>query len=408
MARFVGLWAAFAIDGATAKAGVLGGVTSLIEQRCSAGHLELRSLMSRSSVQEGDMQEVVKFLEDETKLIEDTIITDHNDALQQVADAIKAVEDADATLVQAYTTALDKDKTWQGDAEREHGLYIDLEAIEAGKEALVTSRDDAEAARDAIKDIDIVRTFQEFTCDMKADESCLKSLGEFLEVKNGLLESLDTERQGLEGNYAAADQTYQEAADKYINDYVHPQFTTSGDAWNAYMGRKFGTRSREQAICAAVSAHEAKCDAVAEYQEVIRGVESNNSDSALSHADRVNEWRVTRLALCVVRLLADGVDDINDDELNKCEEDADFNQNYPFGETEKATGRYNAAMVVDRAAGKFNCEETTMSFHEGTTWEIADPTLSSFDSKRINSINMKLVDYEPVLSELLAEDGMCG
>jgi len=409
MARLMGLWAAFAVDGATAKAGVLGGVTSLIEQRCDAGHLELRSLMSRSSVQEGDMQDVVDFLTTETDQIVETIITDHQDALQEVIDAVKAVEEADAKLIQEYATALTKDQAWQDKAEKEHDYYIELEAIEAGKAGLEKSRDDAEAARDAIKDIDIVRQFDEFTCDMKADDACLESMTAFLEVKNGLLESMNTERQQLEGNYAAAHQTYQEAVDKYRDEYTHPQHTTSGRAWNEYMGRKFATTPRETAICAAASAHQAKCEAVARYREVIQGVESSNSVSSLSHFDRVAEFRVTRLALCVVQLLADGVDDINEEELTKCEADADFNAEYPFGDAEKQTARFNAVMVVDRAAGKFDCTETTMSFHEGSTWEIVDPTLSSFNSKRINSVNMKHVDtYAPVLSELLAEDGMCG
>jgi len=400
MARLVSLWAAFAIDGATAKAGVLGGVTSLIEQRCSAGHLELRSLMSRSSVQEGDMNDVVEFLKTETAIIEDTIITDHNDALQQVENAIKAVEDADATLVKEYENAVTKDEQWQDKAAREHGLYVDLEEIEGRKKGLEDSRDTAKDDRDAIKDIDIVRQVQEFTCDMKADESCLQSLGEFVELKNGLLESLNTEREELEGNYQAAEQTYQEAEDNYTNDYEHPQFTTSGRAMDAYFGRKFGARTRETAICAAVAAHKAKCDAVAEYQTIIEGVESTDGFSTLSHLDRVNEWRVTRLALCVVQLLADGVVDIDEDALTTCEKDADFNDNYPFGETEKARDRFNAVMVVDRAAGKFNCEETSMSFH-GSTWEIVNPTLTSWDAKRINSINMKFVDnYEPTFAEL--------
>jgi len=409
MARFVGLLAALAVDGATAKAGILGGVTSLIEERCSAGHLELRSLMSRLSVQEGDMRDVAQFLAQETAEIEDIIIKDHEDALQQVTDAVQAVEDEDANLVEKHSHAVMKDWIWQQNAEGERDLFVTVEELEALKDGLAKARDDALAARDAIKDIDIHSNLQEFSCDMKTDQACLVSAESFLQLKNEMLNSLDSERKALEGNYAAADQTYQDAYNKYQDEYYLPSWTTAGKALLASWNRRHAAGPRESAICAAGTALVRKCDAVANYRAVIAGVESVDSDSALSHADRVNEWRVTRLALCVVNLLADGVDDIDDAALNKCEEDADFNQEYPFGEDQKQTHRFNA--LVDKAAGKFNCEETTMSFHEGSTWEIAEPTLSRYEPV---SKNLKFVQsYQPKLSfededePFAPEEGLC-
>merc|ERR1719493_720 len=129
-------------------------------------------------------------------------------------------------------------------------------------------------------------------------------------------------------------------------------------------------------------------------QLVEEGVEAVDSESSLSHQDRVDEWRVTKMALCVVNLLAEENYDIDDAALSKCEEDADFNQEHPFGEEQKQTHRFIGLM--DKAEGKFNCEETTMSFHEGSTWEIAEPSLSAYEPV---SANFQFVQsYQPKLN----------
>jgi len=409
MARLVGLLAAFAVDGATAKAGVLGGVSALIEQRCSAGHLQLRSLMSRLAVHEGDMKDVAEFLANETAEIMEIIVTDHESAVKQVADAVQAVETEDIALVAAYSHALEQDKDWQSKVESEQARIIELEEIESRKAGLAKARDDAQAARDAIKDIDLQGTVQDFSCDMKTDQACLGSLESFLQLKNGMLNSLDSDRKTLEGNYASADQVYQTALNKYRDDYYNPQVAKDGEASRASWNRRQVAGPRESAICAAGSALARKCEAVATYRDVIAGVEAVNSESSLSHQDRVDEWRVTKMALCVVNLLADENYDIDDAALSKCEEDADFNQEHPFGEEQKQTHRFIGLM--DKAEGKFNCEETTMSFHEGSTWEIAEPSLSDYEPV---SDNFKFVQsYQPKLSlddedePFAPEEGLC-
>merc|ERR1719384_1794016 len=198
MVRLAGLLAAIAVEGATAKAGVLGGgalggVSALIEQRCTAGHLQLRSLMSRLAVHEGDMKDVAEFLANETEEIMQIIVADHESAVQQVADAVQAVETEDTALVAAYNHALEQDKDWQNKVEREQARIIELEEIESRREGLEKARDDALAARDAIKDIDLQGTLQDFACDMKTDQACLGSLQSFLELKNGMLNAMDSD-----------------------------------------------------------------------------------------------------------------------------------------------------------------------------------------------------------------------
>merc|ERR1719480_266037 len=179
-----------------------------------------------------------------------------------------------------------------------------------------------------------------------------------------------------------------------MNTYHHPSVAKGAEASQASSNRIEAGFPRESSLCAAGTALVKKCEAVAAYRNLIDGVESANSESSLSHQDRVDEWRVTQLALCVVNLLADGVDDIDDAALSKCEEDADFNQEYPFGEEQKQTHKFNG--LVDKTEGKFNCAETTMSFHEGTTWEIAEPSLSDYEPV---SANYNFVQsYQPKLS----------
>jgi len=409
MARLVGLLAAFAVDGVAAKAGLLGGVSALIEQRCSAGHLQLRSLMSRLAVHEGDMRDVAEFLANETAEIMEIIVADHESAVQQVADAVAAIETEDAALVAAYSHALEQDGDWQSKVELEQARIIELEEIESRKEGLEKARDDAMAERDAIKDIDLQGTLQDFACDMKEDQSCLGSLESFLQLKNGMLNSLDNDRKALEGNYARADEVYQTALNNYRDQYYNPQLAKDAEASRASFNRRQMAGPRESAICAAGSALVRKCEAVAKYREVIEGVEAVDSESSLSHEDRVNEWRVTKMALCVVNLLADENYDIDDAALSTCEEDADFNQEYPFGEEQKQTQRFNA--LVDEAEGKFNCQETTMSFHEGSTWEIAEPSLSAYEPV---SANFQFVQsYQPKLNlededdPFAPEEGLC-
>merc|ERR1719188_1969436 len=80
-----------------------------------------------------------------------------------------------------------------------------------------------------------------------------------------------------------------------------------------------------------------------------------------------------------------------------------------FGEEQKQTHRFIG--LVDKNEGKFNCEETTMSFHEGSTWEIAEPSLSSYEPV---SDNFKFVQsYQPKLSfededePFAPEEGLC-
>jgi len=409
MARLVGLLAAFAVDGVTAKAGVLGGVSALIEQRCSAGHLQLRSLMSRLAVHEGDMKDVAEFLANETAEIMEIIVADHESAVQQVADAVQAVETEDAALVAAYSHALEQDRDWQNKVEREQARIIELEEIESRKEGLEKTRDDALAARDAIKDIDLQGTLQDFACDMKTDQACLGSLQSFLELKNGMLNAMDSDRSTLEGNYARADQVYQTAVNDYLDNYYHPSVAKGEEASRANWNRRQAAGPRESAMCAAGSALVRKCEAVATYRGVIEGVEAVGSESSLSHQDRVDEWRVTKMALCVVNLLAEENYDIDDAALSKCEEDADFNQEYPFGDDQKQTHKFNG--LVDKTEGKFNCAETTMSFHEGSTWEIAEPSLSDYEPV---SANYNFVQsYQPKLSlededaPFAPEEGLC-
>jgi len=409
MSRLVGLLAAFAVDGAAAKAGVLGGVSALIEQRCSAGHLQLRSLMSRLAVHEGDMRDVAEFLANETAEIMEIIVADHESAVQQVADAVQAVETEDSALVAAYNHALEQDRDWQTKVEQEQAKIIELEEIESRKEGLANARDNALAERDAIKDIDLQGTLQEFACDMKTDQACLGSLESFLQLKNGMLSSLDSDRKTLEGNYARADQAYQTALNNYRDQYYNPFVAKDEEASRASWNRRQVAGPRESAICAAGSALVRKCEAVATYREVIAGVEAVSSESSLSHQDRADEWRVTKMALCVVNLLADENYDIDDAALSKCEEGTDFNQEYPFGEEQKQTQRFNGLM--DMVEGKFTCEETTMSFHEGSTWEIAEPSLSAYEPV---SDNFKFVQgYHPTLSldnedaPFAPEEGLC-
>jgi len=409
MTRLVGLLAALAVDGVAAKAGLLGGVGALIEQRCSAGHLQLRSLMSRLAVHEGDMKEVAAFLASETDEIKSIIEADHNDAVQQVADAVAAVEIADAALVAAYSQALEQDEDWQNKVEVEQARIVELEAIESLKEGLEKTRDDARAARDAIKDIDLQGTMQEFACDMNTDSACLKSLESFLNLKASMLETLDSDRQEREGNYASADQVYQTAVNDYMNTYHHPSVAKGAEASQASSNRIEAGFPRESSLCAAGTALVKKCEAVAAYRNVIEGVEAVNSESSLSHQDRVDEWRVTQMALCVVNLLADENYDIDDAALSKCEESADFNQDHPFGDAQKQTSRFNG--LIDKNEGKFNCLETTMSFHEGSTWEIAEPSLSSYVPVSANFRHVQT--YQPKLNladedaPFAPEEGLC-
>merc|ERR550539_1574865 len=224
-----------------------------------------------------------------------------------------------------------------------------------------------------------------------------------------MLNSLDSDRQTLQGNYARADQVYQTALNKYRDDYYNPSVAKGGEASRASWNRRQAAGPRESAICAAGSALVRKCEAVAKYREVIEGVEAVNSESSLSHQDRVDEWRVTQMALCVVNLLAEENYDIDDAALSKCEEDAYFNQEHPFGEEQKQTSRLNG--LVDGTEGKFTCDETTMSFHEGSTWEIAEPSLSDYEPV---SNNFKFVQsYQAALSleneeePFAPEEGLC-
>jgi len=409
MARLVGLLAAFAVDGVAAKAGLLGGVSALIEQRCSAGHLQLRSLMSRLAVHEGDMRDVAEFLANETAEIMEIIVADHQSAVRQVADAVAAVESEDVALVAAYSHALEQDKDWQTKVEREQARIIELEEIESRKEGLEKARDDALRERDAIKDVDLQGTLQDFACDMKTDQSCLGSLESFLQLKNTMLDSLDNDRKSLEGNYAKADQVYQTAVNNYMNNYYHPSVAKGEEASRASWNRRQAAGPREASLCAAGSALVRKCKDVATYRNVISGVEAVSSESSLSHQDRVDEWRVTKMALCVVNLLADENYEIDDAALSRCEEGADFNEEYPFGDEEKQTHRLNG--LIDQTEGKFNCQETTMSFHEGSTWEIAEPSLSAYVPV---SANFHFVQsYHPELNlddeddPFAPEEGLC-
>merc|ERR1719480_477104 len=159
-----------------------------------------------------------------------------------------------------------------------------------------------------------------------------------------------------------------------MNTYHHPSVAKGAEASQASSNRIEAGFPRESSLCAAGTALVKKCEAVAAYRNVIEGVEAENSESSLSHQDRVDEWRVTQMALCVVNLLADENYDIDD-------------------------------------AALFNCDETTMSFHEGSTWEVAEPSLSSYVPVSANFRHVQT--YQPKLNladedaPFAPEEGLC-
>lgn len=374
MARVGLLAAALAVDGVAAKAGVLGGVSALIEQRCSSGHLQLRSLMSRLAVHEGDLSDVVAFLDEEVAAIEEIIIEDHNDAIAKVAQAVQDIQDADTTLISKYDTAVSKDETYQAGVQAEVDYVLTLEGLASEEPGLKKAMDDAQSARDDIKDINIIGTMAQFSCDMKTDENCGQALSDFEAAKDLMLQGLDSQRQTAESNYETKDGTYQAAITARTGHLVH-MWQNNYAGKNNFNVNKGKRSSRSSAICEAGTAFVDKCAKVAEYRSIIAQVEEENSESSLSHPDRVNEWRVTQMARCVVRLLAEGSDEIDESALDECENDANFEDKYPFGSEEKKTQMFN--QLIDASAGKFSCNEESLSF-SGTDWEIAAATLASW------------------------------
>lgn len=99
-----------------------------------------------------------------------------------------------------------------------------------------------------------------------------------------------------------------------------------------------------------------KCELLSEYHQLIADIDTKNSGE-FSHPDRMEEWRVTQIAKCLVKKLS-GNHEVNDDTLTYCESQVNFDRD--VGTLDKKTDE------VDSSTGKFSCTESEIEFVGGT------------------------------------------
>jgi len=286
------------------------------------------------------------------------IVAAHHRTNEEITLKISALDAATQTAVAQKTIADQDDNAWFACVGDEKAAR---KAVEDADAALVQARGEVE---EPCRQQEERRSFSAAEptppvfedCDVSLQGNCDAQVENFQSQVNSILESLKLDLAADQASYIEAKERCDAAnANVVSKESALEAANEAFSSQKALCSQKHETRSLN--LCLFGTDLQAKCEAVTNYERIFLDTFFRGNDN--SHVDRQAEWKTAETSICVLNKVIGGR--LGTEVIDECEQAIDYERD--VGVLDKQESRFEELTTVEM----FTCQESNISFI-GETW----------------------------------------
>jgi len=330
----------------------------------------LRELGQETPGAEQSLNEILgKAIENIKADVSSLIIAGHSHTQEEANRRVDALDAATQNAVAQKTIADQDDSAWFSCVGDEKAA---LKAVEDADAALVQAEGEVgepcqqQEDRRSFSADPTTPVFEE--CDVSLQGNCDAQVENFQSQVNSVLESLKNDLAADQASYNDAKQRCDAAkanveSKKSALGAANAAFSSQKDLCS----QKHETRSLN--MCLFGTDLQAKCEAVTSYERLF--LDTHFTGNEFSHVDRIDEWKTAETSICVLNKVIGG-GPLGAEVIAECEQAIDYERD--VGIIDKQESRFEELTTPE----KFTCSESNISFI-GETWTFLGDATKSTD-----------------------------
>jgi len=350
----------------------------------------LRELGQETPGAEQSLNEILaKAIQNIQADVSSLIFAAHNHTQEEANRKINAVDEATENAVAQKTIADQNDNAWFSCVGDQKAA---LKAVEDADAALVQAKGEVEEPcrqqeeRRSFSAEPTPPVFED--CDVSLQGNCDAQVENFQSQVNSILESLKHDLAADQASYTEAKERCDAAnANVVTKESALDAANAAFSSQKILCSQKHETRSVN--MCLFGTDLQAKCEAVTSYERLFLDTKFRGNE--FSHVDRIDEWKTTETTICVLNKVIGG-GPLGAEVIDECEQALDYERD--VGIIDKQESRFEELTTVEM----FTCSESNISF-SGETWVgFTDATASTDYVKEPYHPEVDLAVGSPALS----------